>query len=889
MIQRPSDLLCEYTENPRGVDVRIPRFSWTLRHAERSRIQSAYQILIARTRERIRSDVGDVWDSGKVESKRSINVEYGGRPLESGTVYWWKVRWWDNTGQVSLYSEIATFETGLLTQDDWNAKWIRGGPLLRTQLRIDRKVHQARAYVSGLGYYELRINGQKVGDHRLDPGWTDYDRLVLYSTYDITGLLRAGQNVVGVMLGKGKYAQDVSPDVSPRRLKMIKQYEDAAPKLVLQMKIEFVDGSETRRLSDETWKASDGPIVKDDVYDGEVYDARREKEGWDRPGYDDSAWEPAQVANPPKGRLVSQATCPPIKAVQEIQPVQISNPKPRVYVYDFGQNVTGWVRLHVSGPRGTEVKLRYAEVLHADGMINQIPNRTAKATDTYILKGEGVESYEPRFTYHGFRFVEVTGFPGTPNLATLTGVVVHSAVALVGGFLCSNSLLNGIHTNVLWGQRGNLMSIPTDCPQRDERMGWMGDAQLTSEEAIYNFAMAAFYTKWIRDIREAQADDGSVPDVVPPFWTHYPADPAWGTACIIIPWDLYRYYGDRRILEDTYRVMTRWVEFVGANSEGGLVKFSKYGDWCPPAHVRPLNTPGPLVSTWCHYQDVVLLSRIAYVLGRPSEAEEYAKQSEWIKEAFNKEFLKEDQYALGSQTAHVLPLYVDMVPEDKKKAVLKTLLEDIEIQRDCHVGTGIVGTRYLLDTLTRYGRSDLAYTLVTKTTYPSWGYMIKEGATTMWERWEYLAGPGMNSHNHIMFGSIDAWFYKTLAGIGVDASAPGFERIIIKPHIVGDLQHVNASVNTIRGVIASSWRRKGRVLFQEVILPVNSEGQVSVPVLGLKNPEVREGDTIVWKNGSYTQGVVGISSAKQEEGYITFEVGSGSYAFRIGEAHEPSS
>jgi alpha-L-rhamnosidase len=881
MIPRPSDLLCEYTVNPMGIDVLKPRFSWALRHSERSRIQSAYQILITTSREKLGRDVGDIWNSGEVKSNQSVNVEYGGQPLESATVYCWKVRWWDDTGRVSPYSEIATFETGLLTKEDWKAQWIRGGSLLRTHVQIDRKVHQARAYVSGLGYYELRINGRKVGDHQLDPGWTDYDKLVLYSTYDITKLLREGQNIVGVMLGKGKYAQTISPDVSSQRLQMIKRYENATPKLVLQIKIERVDGSEQRLVSDATWKVSEGPIVKDDIYDGEVYDARREKEGWDRPGYKDSAWEKAQVANPPKGRLVSQATCPPIKAIQEIPSVQISNPKPKVFVYDFGQNFTGWVRLNVSGPRGTEVNLCYAELLHGDGMVNQIPNRTAKATDTYILKGEGVETYEPRFTYHGFRFVEVTGFPSTPNLATLTGVVVHSALELVGGFLCSNPLLNNIHKNVLWGQRSNLMSIPTDCPQRDERMGWMGDAQLTSQESIYNFTMSAFYTKWIRDIREAQRDDGSVPDIVPPFWTHYPADPAWGTACILLPWDLYRYYGDKRILKDTYPVMKKWVDFVGAHSEGGLVTFSKYGDWCPPAHVRPLNTPGELVSTWCYYQDIVLLSQIARVLGQPSESEAYIKLAERVKEAFNREFLKENHYGLGSQTSHILPLYLDMVPENKKKAVLQQLLENIEIQWDCHVGTGIVGTRYLLDTLTKYDRSDLAYTLLTKTTYPSWGYMIKEGATTMWERWEYLAGAGMNSHNHIMFGSIDAWFYNTLAGIKVETSTPGYEKILIKPHVVGDLSHVTASVHTILGVIASSWRRKGSQLSLEVILPVNSEGQVSIPTLGLRNPVVTEGVTIVWENGSYTQSAVGITSAQQDREYITFEVGSGSYVFRI--------
>jgi len=890
-IEKPINLLCEYTVNPLGIDVLRPRFSWELRHAKRGSIQSAYQILVASTRENLLNDVGDVWDSGKVESSNSTNVEYDGKPLESKKTYYWKVRWWDDNGQVSPYSEVATFETGLLTEDDWKAKWIQGGDLLRTQFSVDRKVKRARAYICGLGYYELRINGRRVGDRQLDPGWTDYEKIVLYSTYDITELLRDGENAVGVMLGNGRYSPKEPSNVPPELLKFVKRYEKATPKLLLQIYIEFQDGSEKTIISNEKWKVSKGPIIENDIYNGETYDARLEKEGWDSPGYDDSEWKNAEIAEPPGGKLVSQATFPPIKVVKILQPVSISNPKPGVYVYDFGQNFTGWVRLTVKGPRGAEVKLRYAELLNPDGTINTTPNRGAKATDIYILKGRGIEIYEPRFTYHGFRYVEVTGFPGTPNINTLQGIVVHTAVEPVGGFSCSNQILNDIHKNVLWGQLSNLMSIPTDCPQRDERMGWMGDAQLTVEEAIYNFNMAPFYIKWIRDIKEAQEKDGSVPDVVPPYWKLYPADPAWGTACVIMPWYLYLYYGDKRILEENYEVMKGWVDFLSTKTEGYIVKLSKYGDWCPPGYINSLDTPGELVSTWYYYHDVLIVSKAARLLGKYDEAEEYEKLSEKIKEAFNKAFLKEDQYApirtsmllppISSQTSNLLPLFLDMVPEDKKEAVLKRLIGNIVMLRDCHVGTGIVGTRYLLDTLTKYGQTELAYKIVSQTTYPSWGYMIQEGATTLWERWEYLVGEGMNSHNHIMFGSIDAWFYKVLAGINIDPSAPGFEKIIIKPHVVGDLKYVNASVNTIRGLVSSSWRKEEGSLTLEVTIPVNSKGKVSIPDLGLENPVVKEGNKIVWKDGAYVQGVPGLISGKREKGYITFEVGSGSYSFEI--------
>ena len=915
-IQRPTDLLCEYMTNPIGIDISHPRFSWVLRHSERGRAQSAYQILVASTRENLLNDVGDVWDSEKVESDKSVNMEYEGKSLESKSTYYWKVRWWDDKGQVSPFSEVATFEMGLLTEDDWDAMWIGGGDLLRTQFAIEGEVKQARAYVCGLGWYELRINGKKVGDHQLDPGQTDYERLVLYSTYNATDLLTEGENVIGVMLGSGRYAQDWSTTVPPGAQERLKLYKNASPKVILQLEIQLEDGSSRKVITDETGKVSKGPIIENDIYNGETYDAQLEKPGWDSPGYDDSEWEKAKVVEPPGGQLVSQATLPPIKIIKTIQPVALTNPKSDVYVYDFGQNFTGWVRLTVSGSHGTEVKLRHAEVLHLDGMINVLPNHKAKATDTYILKGEGIEVYEPRFTYHGFRYVEVTGYPGTPNLNTLQGIVVHSAVEPGGGFSCSNPLINHIHQCVLWSQLANLMSVPTDCPQRAERMGWLGDAQVTAEEAIYNLDMAGFYIKWLGDIREAQREGGSIPDVVPPYWQLYPADPAWGTACIVIPWSLYLYYADERVLADNYQVMKGWVDFLTTKTKGYLMTYSRISDWCPPGKFRSLDTPGELVSSWCYYHDALTLSNIAHVLGKSADAEKYAALSQSIKEAFNKEFLEEDYYGpsskvvdmllrldvypergrkswrkryLCTQTSNVLPLYMDMVPQNKKEAVLQNLFESVEITHDCHVSTGIIGTRYLLDTLTKYGRADLAYRLVTQTTYPSWGYMIQEGATTVWERWECLAGRGMNSHNHIMFGSVDAWFYKVLAGINPDPSAPGFRRVIIKPHIIGDLKYVSASVNTIRGLVSSNWRGGKNSLLLEVTLPVNSEGKVSLPLLGLKNPVVRESGKEVYKDGSYIQSVSGITAAKQDNGYITFDVGSGRYSFWIGESPLKSS
>jgi len=888
--ESPIDLLCEYCIDPIGLDVPKPRFSWVLRHGERGRRQLAYQILVASSMENILRDIGDMWDSGKVYSDQSVNVEYSGKMLESGKIYYWKVRWWDDKDQASPYSRIATFEMGLLKQEDWRAKWIAGGTLLRRRFMLDKKVKLARVYVSGLGYYELRINGRRIGDRYLDPGQTDYEKIVLYSTYDVTESLREGENVIGIMLGNGRC------NVKPERRAFHKHYGE--PRAIAQVKMEFIDGSQEILVTDEEWRVSTGPIVDNDIYDGEIYDARLEKEGWDAPGYNDQGWGKAKVAEAPGGRMLSQATFPPIKIAGMVQPVKVTNPKPNVYVFDFGQNFTGWVRLSVNGPRGTEVRLRYAETLNPDGTINAKNLRGAKATDVYILKGEGVEIYEPRFTYHGFRYVEITGFPGVPTINSLQGIFVHSDVKPVGGFSCSNQLLNDIHKNVLWGQLSNLMSIPTDCPQRDERMGWMGDAQLSAEEAIYNFDMAAFYIKWLRDIRAAQKEDGSVPDVVPPYWSLYPADPAWGKACIVIPWLLYLHYGDKRALEENYELMNGWVDFLSAKAENHVLKFSKYGDWCPPGHIKSAETLGEVISALCYYEDTLLLSKIAHVLGKDGDAKKYAELAEKIKEGFNREYfsdkhncylplkgiLGDESHQFYSQTANAISLYLEMAPLDKVEDVLKRLLNDVTITCDNHINTGIIGTRYILETLTKYGYADVAYKIMSQTNYPSLGYMIKEGATTLWERWEYLAESGMNSHNHIMFGSVDAWFYKTLAGINVDPENPGFKKIIIKPHVVGDLTYAGASMKTIRGLVISRWAKNENSLILEVTVPVNSVADVYIPTMGLTNPIVKESGRVIWRENAFLEGAQGIISGRKEEKHIVFSVGSGSYIFLIEDA-----
>ncbi len=913
---QPTNLRCEYVFNPLGIDTIFPRFSWELHDSKRGQMQSAYQVLVASSQKILNADKGDLWDSGKMKSDQSVNVAYAGNALESGKRYYWKVRAWDKDDQVNPYSAIVMFEMGLLKPEDWQGDWIswggQGSPLFRREFPLDKPVTRARLYISGIGYYEARMNGLKVGENVLDPGWTDYEKTILYSTFDVTSFLRIGENTLGVMLGNGRFSP---PDEVVQKNPMPLKKYGPSPVMLLQLNIEFPDGTNLAMFSNDTWKVTSGPILYNDIYDGEQYDGRLEKLGWDCPGYDDTEWENAQTVQAPLGKLVSQATFPPIKVRHTLLPQTLIIPKPGVFVYDFGQNFTGWVKLRVCGPRGTEVKIRHAEVLYEDGTLNTGPNRAADATEIYILKGEGEEVFEPRFTYHGFRYVEITGFPGTPSLDSIEGQVVYSAVTPRGSFLCSHPLINQIHQNVLWGQLSNLMSVPTDCPQRDERMGWMGDAQLTAEEAVYNFDMAGFYTKWIQDIQDAQKETGSVPDVVPTYWTNYPADPAWGTACIVIPWTVYLYYDDRQILERYYPMMKAYLEFLNSMAKDHVLSFGKYGDWCPPWHVNSVETPQDLVSQWYYYHDTSLLSQIASILAKTEDAETFKTQAALIKEAFNQKFLKGERYIgereawyrrlvsetiteeekenhmrrlarifdVRSQTGPALALFLDLVPEEKKEAVVKSLVEDIVIIHGKHLNTGIVGTRYILDVLTENGYADLAFQLVTATTYPSWGYMIKEGATTLWERWEYLTDVGMNSQNHIMLGSVDAWFYRFLAGIQIDSSEPGWKKIVIKPHLLGDLDFTSASLQTVRGLVSSSWTKHYDSLMLEVTIPVNSRARVSIPKRGWKQVVIKEGTTVIWQNGASAQEVSGISGGNEQENYVTFDIGSGSYCFVVRE------
>ncbi|HEV2348269.1 MAG TPA: family 78 glycoside hydrolase catalytic domain [Terriglobia bacterium] len=857
--QPPSNLRCEYLTNPGGIDVIHPRFSWVLEHGGRGETQTAYQVLVTTRPDSLQKDKGEEWDSGHVASDDSTQVEYKGKPLESGQTYYWKVKYWDKEGNASAYSRTAKFGMGLLSREDWKGQWIGGANQLRTEFQLPEGVVRARAYISGLGYYELRINGEKVGRNVLDPAWTTYDKRVLYSTYNVTRRLRSGANAVGVMLGQGWYGSRA---------------------LLLQINVELANGKRMSVVSGPQWKARNGPITSDSVYDGETYDARLETPGWDQPGFDDSAWAAADVVEGPQGTLSAQMM-PPIRVVDTLVPVSIANPEPGVYVYDMGQNMSGWARLRVRGPRGAMVSMSFAELIYNNGMINRENIRGAKSRDIYTLRGGGEdEVYEPRFTYHGFRYVEVRGFPGTPSLDSVRGRVVHSSVGTVGSFVASKQILNQIQKLIHWSQLTNLFGIPTDCDQRDERQGWMGDAQVTAEEAMLNFDMAAFYTNFIRDIHDTQSPEGMVPDTVPHRYGRAPADPAWGTAYPQLCWYMWQQYGDRRILEENYEGLKKYVEYLRSRASDNILSFSSYGDW-----VALENTPGEYVSDAYYYYDVEILAGIARVLGKTADAGKYSQLAGQIKEAFNRKFYDpaKRQYANGTQTADAMALNLDLATPDHRGAAAGNLTNDIVYRHDTHVTTGFIGVKHLMEALTKIGRTDLAYDLATQTTYPSWGYMISRGATTLWELWQEKTGPSMNSHDHAMFGSVGAWFYRALAGINLNQDSVGYRHIRIEPQMVRDLTQASGSVETIRGTVSSSWTHTRGTITLEVAIPVGSDAQIVMrkddDTTGFT---ITEGSRTVFANGHYISGTEGITGANEEKsGVIIFNVGSGTYSFKL--------
>jgi alpha-L-rhamnosidase len=1043
----PTDLRCEYRKNPLGIDTAKPRLSWVLEAADpnaRAERQRAYQILVASSEERLSTDQGDFWDTGRVESDRSIQVPYGGKSLASGTAAWWKVRVWDSAGKPSDWSESAFWSMGLLKAEDWKGKWIgldsgegkpaelkkahwiwstQGGPgtryfrrtieipadnpvsdallylvgsgdvtlyingqpvgsakgieaplstditqalrigsnvfavsvsasgdgpsgligaiqiqlargepmviptdqqwrvssteshdwntsefndstwepakllggygmapwgevgwaertvlparMLRKDFNVSGPVKRATLYISGLGLSEAYVNGDKIGDGVLVPALSDYDKRVYYLTYDVTSRLTAGANALGVILANGRY-------FAPRHKVPTFTRTFGYPKLLLQLEIQYSDGKMVRVVSDESWRlTTEGPIRANNEYDGEIYDARREMPGWSRPGFDDSGWQKARAVKGPAGVLSSQMI-EPIRITETLKPVAVNQASPGVYIFDMGQNMVGWCRLTVSGPKGTQVTLRHAERLRPDSTLYLDNLRSALVTDVYTLKGEGTEVYEPRFTYHGFRYVEVTGYPGEPTLASLEGREVHDAVEQHTDFASSNPLLNAIYKNVVWGTKDNYRSMPTDCPQRDERQGWLGDRSAESRGEPYMFDVAALYAKWVDDMADSQDEKGRVSDVSPAYWPFRNENVTWPSSFIIVPDHLYDQYGDLEVIRKHYDGMKKWIAHMQTFLKGDLMPRDVYGDWCVPPESPELihsndparRTEGPVLGTTYFYHLLRLMARFATLLDKPEDARDYNALADKLMVAFNKTYFHAPtgRYSNGSQTSSVLPLAFGMVADEDRQKVSETLVRKIEDQSHGHTGTGLIGGQWLMQVLSANGRADVAYEIASQKTYPSWGYMASQGATTIWELWNGdTANPAMNSGNHLMLvGDLITWFYENLAGIRPDPAQPGFKHIIMRPTPIGDLTFVKASHKSPYGEISSDWKRNGDQLIWNVSIPVNTTAMVYVPASDAAS--VKESD-------QPTAQTPGVKYLRMEAGAAVYEIGSGTYHF----------
>jgi len=899
----PGALRCEYSVNPLGIDAARPRLSWVLQSTQRGQAQTAYRVRTASRPEHLREDKPDLWDTGKVTSSQSIGVRYGGKKLNAGERVYWQVRVWDRNDRPSAYSHVAWWEMALLSADDWTGKWIcrnrplprrdedfygdHPAPVFRKEFALGKPIRRARAYVSGLGYYELSLNGRRVGDSVLDPGWTSYAKRVLYSTYDVTELLREGRNAVSAQVGNGWY--NPLPMRMWGRFNLREALTVGRPRLIVQLNVEYEDGTRESVVTDGTWRVTGGPIVRNSVYLGERYDARREVPGCDMPGFNAHGWPAAVAADEPVGPLRAQSA-PPIRVTRVIEPVKLTEPKPGVFVFDLGQNFAGWPELAVEGPAGTEISLTGGELLREDGTVNVMttlagqikrpgmagPGAPSMALqrDVYITKGEGKEVYRPRFTFHGFRYVEVDGYPGRPTLDSLRGIRLNADVRRAGRFSCSNPMFNRIQEMFEWTLLSNLFSVQSDCPHR-EKFGYGDDLVASSESVIFNFDMATFYEKTARDFADAVRANGGFPETAPyvGIATRGMGDGSGpiccGTAHPLLQIHLLQYYGSRELVEEQYEATRRWIEAIRANVEDGIL-VNDLGDY------ESIAPKSPAVSGTAFYcWNLRLAQRLAGVLGREDDALRYRRMADAARDVFNDKFLDRasGKYESGTQANQAIPLYLNLVPDAHRDMAFDAMVDDVLTKHDGHLTTGIRGTPYMLEVLSDRGRADVAYTIANQKTFPGWGYMIERGATTIWEHWAY--SDNTYSHNHPMFGSISGWFFRSLAGIRPAPDAIGLDRIVIRPRLVDDLQWVKASYDSVRGTIRSDWERTGDGLEMTVAVPVGTMALVHVPAS--EPARVRE-------SGKPANEAEGVRWVATRDGAVVFAVESGTYRFVVAPA-----
>ncbi len=827
---------CEFQENPLGIDRSHPLLQWKIKDDRRGARQTAWQVIVASSQNNADELTGDMWDSGKTDSDQSVHIKYDGPSLQSGEDYFWRVRIWDQDGEASAWSETALWEMGLLNQNDWQAQWIARSKEepgrsvnMRKEFELeDKAVSKARVYVTGLGNYVLYLNGQRVGNDLLTPGWTHYPDRLEYQVYDVKDLLNNGTNVAGAVLGNMWWSGGLgwAGDV---------KYSEGPLKFLMQLQVEFEDGTKQSIVSDNSWKWANSPIWEDHIYDGEKYDANLEQDGWNEPGFDDASWTAAEPAS--YEGMLTGPNAPALRHHEDLQPVTLNEPVEDEYVYDFGQNMVGWAKIKINAPRGDTIKLRFAELLHEDGTVAQENLRSADAIDMIVSDGEPIE-WEPMFTYHGFRYLQVSGLKGKPDISDVTGKVIYTDQPFVGRFESSNDLINNINKNVVWAQKGNFYPAPTDCPQRDERLGWMGDAQIFAPTANFNMHLDRYWSKWMFDITDGQDEEGWVYDVNPPIVVGGPSKPGWGDAVMIIPWLSYRYYGNTRVIEDNYEGMKAWVEYMRRNSENDIYFWEEngwygYGDWIA---VEP--SPGKPIGSAYYYYSTKLLAEMAAVIDKKEDAEEYHKLAQQIASAFHDEYWDKDSlnYPGGTQTANLLPLAFGLTPSEVQEQVVKNLVNEVN-EKNGHPTTGFLGTGYILPMLSRHNHHDLAYEMMNKTDYPSWGYMVKNGATTIWELWNSDVEPpeGMNSRNHFALGCVGEWIWNTLAGINISDEQPGFKQVVIKPQPVGDLKWVKAEYETNYGLLVVDWKLEDEVFTLHLTVPPNTTANIELPNVGNGN------------------------------------------------------
>jgi alpha-L-rhamnosidase len=896
------NLRTEYKTNPVGMDEMHPRFSWEIVSKDRGCMQTAYQVKAALTVEGLKSDKNLLWNLQKVTSGQSVQVEYHGPALASGQRVYWQVRVWDNKGNASEWSDKAFFEMGLLSPADWKASWIEPDlpenvlssnpcPLLRKEFTVKNNIKEARIYVSGHGLYLLQMNGRNISDQLFTPGWTSYNKRLQYQVYDITGQLTPGANAIGAILGDGWYRGYMAWEGK-------KNLYGEKLALLLQIKITYTDGSEETIITDNTWKASTGPILKSEIYAGETYDARLQKDGWDKPGYNDKDWNPVVIKNFSKDVLVASEGSP-VRVIQTLKPIKkLITPKGE-QVFDLGQNMVGWVQFKLKGNAGTKITLRYAEVLDKDGNFYTDNLRVAKAEDQYIFKGDGVETFEPHFTFHGFRYIRVQDYPGEITVNDIAGRVIHSDMTETGNFECSDTLVNRLQKNIQWSLRGNFLDIPTDCPQRDERLGWTGDAQVFASTACFNVDASPFYTKWMKDVAADQRKNGSVPWVVPMIveggggtgWSDGYGATGWADAAVVIPWEVYQAYGDKRILENQYSSMKAWVDYMRREAGNGYLFNTgfHFGDWlsfaeyysyfynAPDYGYAGATTDKDLIATAYFYYSAGLLQKTAVIIGKEQEVKDLEQLRLNIKEAFRKEFVTSTgRLTSNTQTAYILALAFGVMPDDMKTIAARRLVDDVK--HFGHLTTGFLGTPLICQALTDNGYPDVAYMLLFNKKYPSWLYPVTKGATTIWERWDCIRPDGsfqdvgMNSFNHYAYGAVGNWLYTRVAGIETHPEAPGYKKISIHPYPTQNLTYAKADLHSAYGRIVSHWQYENNRLKLYVVIPANTSAQVDIP--SDSKEKVFEGSTPITQNPS-------VKILDVKDGRVMVSVGSGEYAFEV--------